>query len=80
MNRLWLKIVGCVVVVLLAAIAVYVFRPASRPVPESKDSKQVQEPAENKLATEAKLPRPRPSAEELYQTALHQEHEQGKLL
>ncbi len=28
MNRLRLKIVGCVVVVLAAAIAVYVFRPA----------------------------------------------------
>jgi len=65
MNRLRLKIVGCVVVVLVAAIAVYVFWPASRPVAESKDNKQVQKPAEKKLATEAKplrgkLQRPRP--------------------
>jgi len=31
MNRLWLKILGCVVVVLVAAMAVYIFWPAQRP-------------------------------------------------
>lgn len=36
MKRFWLKIVGCVVVVLLAVIAVYVFWPAQRPDDDDK--------------------------------------------
>lgn len=58
MNRLWLKTVGCVVVVLAAAIAVYVFWPAkATEVAESKDTEQIQKPAEHKLATEARRPK-----------------------
>ena len=59
MNRLWLKIVGCVVMVLVAAVAVYVFWPAESPIAESKDAGQVQEPTEAK-PLRGKLPRPGP--------------------
>jgi len=58
MNRLWLKIIGCVIVVLVVALAVYVFWPTGPAyIAESKDTEQVQKPAEPKLGTEAKLQR-----------------------
>ena len=56
MNRLWLKIVGCVVVVSVAVLAVYIFWPAASPIAESKDAEQVQEPTEAK-PLRGKLPR-----------------------
>ena len=63
MNRLWLKIVGCVVVVSVAAIAVYVFwpRPSQSSITESPARANQQQTQQN---------RPRPTAKELYQTAL----------
>jgi len=61
MNRLWLKIVGCLVAVSVIAFAVYFFWPREpTQIAESKDTEQVQKPAEHKSATQAKLQRPRP--------------------
>lgn len=52
--------VGCVVVVLLAAIAVYVFWPAEpTQIAELKDTEQIQKPAEHRSGTAAKLQQPR---------------------
>jgi len=63
MNRLWLKIVGCVVVVLLAAIAVYVFwpRPPESSITESPARANQQQTQQN---------RPRPFDTIFWQSAL----------
>jgi hypothetical protein len=65
MNRLWLKMVGRVVVASVAITAVYVFwPPETTQVAESKDTKQLEKAGELKLGTWTERLRPaaKPSA------------------
>lgn len=50
MNKFWLKIVGCVVLALVAVVAGYIFWPAeTSPIKEPKDTEHIQKEDKDSL-------------------------------
>jgi len=59
MNRFWLKIIGCMVLVMAVIIAGYVFRPAgTSSVIESEPAGQIREEVDRGSAVQTELRRP----------------------